>query len=197
MYINPRKNWGWVYEKFISENKPFNRPNDLTIDKNGNLFFTDPKSYGKNKLDGRIFYYDFETDSVSLIQSNLAFPNGIGISPIDKKLYVCESAKSRILRFNIESNNSISRKETFIELPGGDPDGINFDIYGNLYVAHFGGSTVYVISPNGEIINKIKTPGKNPSNVEFAGLDKKDFYITEDETNTIFKCRVSIPGLSY
>ncbi len=38
----------------------FNRPNDLTLDKNGNLFFTDPKSYGKDILDGRSFYYNFD-----------------------------------------------------------------------------------------------------------------------------------------
>ena len=44
----------------------FNRPNDLTFDQNGNLFFTDPKSYDKNILDGRIFMVDQNTKGVSL-----------------------------------------------------------------------------------------------------------------------------------
>ncbi len=81
----------------------FNRPNDITIDVAGNLFFTDPKSYDKNTLDGRIFFMDIKTKEVVLLDDSLAFPNGINISPIDGKLYVCESAKQKIVRYKITS----------------------------------------------------------------------------------------------
>lgn len=74
-----------------------NRPNDLTLDNDGNLFFTDPKSYGKDIFDGRVFYYNFAKNDLKLLIDSLAFPNGIGISPLTHKLYVSESAKSRIL----------------------------------------------------------------------------------------------------
>ena len=174
-----------------------NRPNDLTIDKLGNLFFTDPKSYGEDKLDGRIFYYNFVEDNLQLVQSKLAFPNGIGISPVDGRLYVCESAKTRILSFSIDANGNLSDKKVFIDLPGGDPDGFNFDLEGNLYVAHFGGGNLYVISPSGKILRKVKTPGLKPTNVEFAGEDGKTLYLTEVETNSIYKCRVNIEGHSF
>lgn len=176
---------------------PFNRPNDLTIDKKGNIYFTDPKSYSSDKLDGRVFYYNSELKNVMLVQDSLAFPNGIGISPVDGKLYVCESAKNRILSFNIGSDGTISHKNVFIELPGGDPDGFNFDVNGNMYVAHFGSGTLFIINPNGKILNKIKTPGKKPSNVEFAGMDRKTLYLTEDETNSIYKMKVNISGHSF
>ncbi len=175
---------------------PLNRPNDLSLDKDGNLFFTDPKTYSKDNLDGRVFFYDFSNKTLKVVSAGLAFPNGIGISPIDDKLYVCESAKSRILSFTIDENNNLQDKQVFIELPGGDPDGFNFDVNGNMYVAHFGGGAIYVISPSGEILHKIKTPGSKPSNVEFAGPDRKTFYITEDETNSIYKCNISIEGYS-
>lgn len=185
-------------EKLISgyQGIPLNRPNDLTLDKFGNIYFTDPKSYGADILDGRIFYYNSKLKSVSLIQDSLAFPNGIGISPIDGKLYVCESAKNRILSYTINNDGSISNKNIFIELPGGDPDGFNFDILGNMYVAHFGTGTLFIINPKGEILHKVKTPGKKPSNVEFAGKKRKILYLTEDETNSIYKMNVSIPGYS-
>ena len=74
----------------------FNRPNDLTFEASGNLFFTDPKSYDKNILDGRIFFVDAKTKEVILLDDSLAFPNGINISPIDGKLYVCESVFNKI-----------------------------------------------------------------------------------------------------
>jgi len=187
---------GGEVQKLISgcEGKPFNRPNDLVVLENGDIYFTDPKSYGKEKTDGRLFFYNAAIDSLFLTADSLAFPNGIGISPADKKLYVNESAKSQILRFDITENGLLRNKEVFIELPGGDPDGIDFDNKGNLYTAHFGTGTLFVVSPNGEILQKIKTPGKKPSNIEFGGSDFKTLYLTEDETNSVYKIRVRYPG---
>ena len=176
------------------EGEKFNRPNDLIVINNNNIYFTDPKSYGTDKLDGRLFFYDSSQDKVYLVADSLAFPNGIAISPLDQKLYVCESAKNQIVRFEITNSGLPVNKQKFIELPGGDPDGIDFDIDGNLYVAHFGTGTVFVISPNAEIIEKIKTPGLKPSNLEFGDSDLKTLYLTEDETNSVYKIRVRIPG---
>ena len=172
----------------------FNRPNDLTFDKNGNLFFTDPKSYDKNILDGRIFFVDANTKETKLLQDSLAFPNGINISPIDGRLYVCESAKQIIVRFDITLENKLINKENFVEIPGGDPDGIEFDVEGNLYVAHFGGKAVYIFSPKGKLLQKINTPGSKPTNLEFGDEDYKTLYLTEVETNTLYKIRTNYPG---
>ena len=172
----------------------FNRPNDMTFDKNGNLFFTDPKSYDRNILDGRIFLVDAKTNSVVLVEESLAFPNGINISPIDGKLYVCESAKQKIVRFKITPENRLVDKEDFVELPGGDPDGIEYDINGNLYAAHFGGKAVYVFSPEGKQIQIIETPGSKPTNLEFGDEDFKTLYLTEVETNALYKIRTKYPG---
>jgi len=172
----------------------FNRPNDLTFDDNGNLFFTDPKSYDKNILDGRIFFVDAKTKKVILLEDSLAFPNGINISPVDGKLYVCESAEQKIIRFNITEDNQLINKEDFIELPGGDPDGIEFDVNGNLYVAHFGGKAVYIFSLEGKLIQKIETPGAKPTNLEFGDADYKTLYLTEVETNSLYRIRAKFPG---
>lgn len=186
-----------ISEIFISgyEGKRFNRPNDLTFDDNGNLYFTDPKSYGKDKLDGRIFKINVESKELRLIEDNLAFPNGIAFSPDGKKLFVSESALNRISNFNVNKDGSLSDKSVFAELPGGDPDGIAFDIEGNLYAAHFGGGAIYVFSPNGIIKENIIAPGKKPSNVEFGGDDMRTLFITEDETNSVYSMKVEIPGM--
>ena len=172
----------------------FNRPNDLTFDKNGNLFFTDPKSYDKNILDGRIFLVDAITKKVILLEDSLAFPNGINISPVDLKLYVCESAKQKIVRYTITQENKLVDKQDFVEIPGGDPDGIEFDINGNLYVAHFGGKAVYIFSPEGKLLQKIETPGSKPTNLEFGDEDYRTLYLTEVETNALYKIRTKYSG---
>ncbi len=174
--------------------KPFNRPNDITFDNNGNLYFSDPKSYGKNKPDGRIFFYNIADGKLILAADSLTFPNGLGISPIDGRLYLSESARSRILSFKRNENGVLTDKKVFIELPGGDPDGMNFDTKGNMYVAHFGGGALFVISHERKIINRIKTPGKKPSNVEFGGKNLNILYLTEDETNSVYKTELNERG---
>ena len=180
----------------VYEGKKFNRPNDLAFDDKGNLYFTDPKSYGKDKMDGRIFKANINSKEVTLLADSLAFPNGIAFSPDGKKLFVCESAQNRILTFKVNASGSLSDKIVFAELPGGDPDGLAFDIEGNLYVAHFGGGATYVLSPDGKMREMIAAPGKKPSNVEFGGEDMNTLFITEDETNSVYSMKVKIPGIT-
>ncbi len=175
-------------------NKKFNRPNDLAFDPKGNLYFTDPKSYGKDKPDGVVYMINDKTKEGYSGRRSLCFPNGIAFSLDAKKLFVCESAQNRILSFDVDKDGKLKNKNVFVELPGGDPDGIAFDQNGNLNAAHFGGGHIFVISPDGQIIDSIKTPGKKPSNVEFGGKDLKTLFITEDETNSVYKTEVKIPG---
>jgi len=174
--------------------KSFNRPNDLAFDEQGNLYFSDPKEYGKENPKGRVFYYNFSSKELKLVADGLDFPNGLGISPTTKKLYVSESGRSRVLEFEITSSGSLTNRRTFIDLPGGDPDGIEFDVEGNLYVPHFGTGTLYVISPKGKILQEVKTPGAKPSNIEFGDEDLRTLYLTEDETNSVYKIRTTNIG---
>ncbi len=173
----------------------FNRPNDITFTPDGNMYFTDPKSYDKNVLDGVIYFIDMKTKEIKPAFSGLGFPNGIAIGPCKKYLYVSESAKNRVLRFKILEDGTITDSTEIVHLPGGDPDGLAFDSMGNLYIAHFGGGKIVVVSPNKDIIKTIKTPGKKPSNLEFAGDNLKTIYITEDETNCVYSMQTEIAGL--
>ncbi|NCS89024.1 MAG: hypothetical protein AUK34_09000 [Ignavibacteria bacterium CG2_30_36_16] len=176
------------------EGKKYNRPNDLAFSPQGFLFFTDPKSYGKDKPDGRLFKLNINSGEAELIEDSLCFPNGIAFSIDGKNLFICESAMNRILKFGVADDGRISNRTVFIELPGGDPDGIAFDNSGRLYCAHFGSGIIYIISKEGKILSELKTPGKKPSNIEFGGDDLKTLFITEDETNSVYKTLVEIPG---
>ena len=177
------------------EGKRFNRPNDLAFDDKGNLYFTDPKSYGRNKLDGRLFKLNLETKDITLVAEGLAFPNGLAFSPDAKKLFVCESALNQIVFFEVTEEGTLINKTPFAELPGGDPDGLALDIEGNLYAAHFGGGAVFIFSPEGLNKEIILTTGKKQSNLEFGGTDMNTLFITEDETNSVYSIQVEIPGL--
>lgn len=183
-----------IYADGYKGNK-FSKPNDLAFDPKGNLYFTDTKSYDRKNPDGFVYRVDAKTKEVTPAADSLSFPNGIAFSPDAKYAFVCESAFNRVLKFTVAKDGTLTDRKVFIELPGGDPDGLAFDKAGSLYIAHFGGYKIYVVNPDGKIIKEYKTPGKKPSNVEFAGKDMKTLYITEDETNSVYKIRVDIPGV--
>ncbi len=173
----------------------FNRPNDLAFAPDGSLYFTDPKSYDRQNPDGKVYRYQLENDSVQLVADHLCFPNGIAISANGRWVYIAESAKERVLKFHLSKDGLLTERTVFANIPGGDPDGIALDKKGNVYVAHFGGGKIIVFDAHGNQIAAIPVPGKKPSNLEFAGKDLKTLYVTEDETNAVYRARVPIAGL--
>ncbi|MBN1543623.1 SMP-30/gluconolactonase/LRE family protein [candidate division KSB1 bacterium] len=177
------------------QGQPFRRPNDLAFDPQGHLYFTDPHTYGSENPDGIVYRVSRADQNVQPVATGLDFPNGLAFSADGKRLYVCESGRERIVFFDVTADGALENRHVFVELPGGDPDGINFDVNGNLYVAHFGGGAVIVIAPDGTILRRIPTPGKKPSNVEFGGRERKTLFLTEDETNAVYSLAVHAAGL--
>ncbi len=172
--------------------KRFNRPNDIAISESGMIYFTDPKSYDPKVFDGRIFRSDPNTGKTTWLIEGLQFPNGLCFSPDGKTLYIGESVNKNILQIT----HGVGVLDTLITLPAGnqDPDGIDVDENGNLYIAYFGGGKIYVVSPEGRLLDSLQTPGRKPSNLEFGGEDMKTLFITECETNKIYSIRTLIPG---
>ncbi len=177
------------------EGTPLKRPNDLAFDSKGNLYFTDPGGSGKDNPIGTVYRVDRER-KIRQVASGLAFPNGIAFSADARTLYVAESQKFQVLKYTVRPDGGLSEKAVFCTLPGEkDPDGMNFDSAGNLWVAQAGGGAVHVFDPSGKLIRSVQMPGKTVTNVEFAGKDLRTLYVTEVETGAIYKMRVETPGL--
>jgi gluconolactonase len=170
-------------------------PNDLAFDPAGNLYFTHPSAMDPNNRDGAIYRIGVEDRTITRVAGELAYPNGISFSADAQELYVAESALSRILKFHVFDDGLLEDPQVFAELTDGEPDGINLDLQGNLWIANWGTGCVYVVSPEGKIIRRIPTPGDNPTNVEFGGPDLKTLYLTEVETGGLYKMEVEVPGL--
>ena len=131
-------------------------PNDLAVDSEGGFYFTDPGYARIRNAIGKI-HYVAPDGAISVVAQELAFPEGIAISPDGSKLFVAESQKNRVVEFEIRSAGTLGPKEIFSEMPRrreGDSDnfidGIAVDRQGWLYVAHRGMSRVEVIGPDGD-----------------------------------------------
>ncbi|MDG2219750.1 MAG: SMP-30/gluconolactonase/LRE family protein [Rubripirellula sp.] len=181
------------------DGKRFNAPNDLVLDKTGGLYFTDPLFRAPTPLPQEIqaVYYLSKSGSVSRVTEGLAAPNGIGLSPDGKQLYVIPSRQAEMLVYDVVSAGKLSNGRTLCQLKqppgksGTGGDGMALDTEGNLYITTNLG--VEIISPTGEHRGLVVFP-QQPANVTFGGEDRKTMYVTA--RSALYRIRMPIAGLS-
>lgn len=161
----------------------FNACNDLVIDRQGGIYFTDPHFRAPEPLPQSVtaVYYLAADGKVTRLIDNLKAPNGIILSPNEKTLYVVPSGQSEVMAYAVQSPGKIDEGKVLVSLKqpegvtGSGGDGLTVDEQGNLYVtAQLG---VQVISPAGEILGVIEFP-EQPANVTFVGTDRKTLFVT-------------------
>ncbi|MES2571424.1 MAG: SMP-30/gluconolactonase/LRE family protein, partial [Verrucomicrobiota bacterium] len=180
------------------EGKQFNSPNDLVLTRNGDIYFTDPP-YGLDKgnnsplkeLPFNGVYRLTRNGTVSAVIKDLTFPNGIGLSPDEKTLYVAisDSADPRIMAYELQPDGTATSGRVFFDAKPlvsperkGMPDGLKVDRGGNVFATGPGG--VVIISPEGKHLGTILT-GQPTGNCAW-GDDGSTLYITAN----MFLCRV-------
>jgi len=180
------------------EGKRFNSPNDLVFAKNGDLYFTDPP-YGLPKrendpgkeLDWFGVYRLGKDGKATLLTKEMTRPNGIGLSPDGKTLYVAQSdpAAAIIKAFPVKDDGALGASKLVIDMTPwvkearrGLPDGLAVDQQGNLWATGPGG--VYCIAADGKVLGRLNT-GEATANCKF-GEDGSVLYITAD----MYLCRI-------
>jgi gluconolactonase len=176
-----------------------NSPNDLVVHSSGSIYFTDPpyglpnQSEGK-ELDFQGVYRLTPKGELNLLVKDFTRPNGIALSPDEKKLYVNDSEVGHIRVFDVREDGTIANGEVFAVLrdPGKDgaPDGMKVDIKGNVYSTGPGG--VWVFSAQGRLLGKI-TPPEVPANIGWGDKDFRTLYMTA--RTGLYRVRLKIPGL--
>ena len=146
-------------------------PNYPAFDQFGNLFVSDSGIWRENN--GRIFKILPGGHSEIFSDQLNDFPNGICLSPLGDYLYVAMSINPRVCRIKINSDGSSGDVETVVKLPGTVPDGVAFDIKGNLYISCYRPDIIYKFDISGDLnvlaIDYLGTMMACPTNVAFCG----------------------------
>lgn len=174
------------------QDKPFNACNDLVIDSQGGIYFTDPR-YGAPEpwpQGKEAFYYRSPEGEVTRLGDDIIAPNGIMLSVDEKTLYVLPSMQKQVMAYEVLSPGKLGQGKVLYEIkqPQGKEssggDGLALDVNGNLYLTTDLG--VQVVSPKGKLLGIIEFP-EIPANCKFGGPDNKTLFAT---------CRTSVYAVS-
>ena len=200
------------------EGRRLNIPNDLAVDPQGRVWFTDPFYEGaagpfsydraNKELDhDSVYRLDPQADeswSIRRITFDTTRPNGLLLSLDYETLYVAQSGRrpdeKRQLRAYSTSADPQPDSYTVLHDFGENRgiDGMCLDSSGNI-VATAGwelggpGPSIYVFSPAGEVLERHPIPAKRPTNCAFGDEDLRSLYITTTEGH-LFRARTDLQG---
>ena len=164
----------------------FKGPNDLVFARNGDLYFTDQGQTGLHDPTGRV--YRLRPDGrLDCLLNNGPSPNGLALSPDEEVLFVAMTRDNAVWRLPLLPDGSTAKVGRFASFHGtSGPDGLAVDAAGNLLVAHASLGSVFVLSPQGEPVARIRScRGATTTNLALGGPGGGTVFVTESETGAV------------
>lgn len=176
------------------DGKKFLGLNDLVLDGNGGAYFTDPGQSDYFTKTGNVYYVDYQNGyKVEKYVSNVAYPNGITISPDGLFLYVAEFNSNSLIC--VPSKSYKDAKDTpylFARLVGGHgPDGVLTDKEGNVYCAHLNAKEVAVVDKSGWPVTTIRLPESATPLLSNLLINEGYLYVCEFGGKTIWRIKIN------
>ena len=180
------------------DGRPLRGPNDLCVGPDGTLYFTDPTGFALAERIGAV-YAVAPDGGVAPLATDLAFPNGLMVTPDGATLVVAETFTGVLHHYSLDPVRRYRELEPLATLhPAGEgasptdvvgPDGMAFGADGNLYVAHYGSGYVQVVTPDGAIVTSLPAGGTNPTNVAFW---QDSLYVTQGTSGSIYRLDIGV-----
>lgn len=189
------------------EGRALRGPNDLVFDGKGGFWFSD---VGKSNADvtqwGAIYYARVDGSLIKRVREPMTTPNGIGLSPDGKTVWVAETITSRLWGFDIVGEGQIADpykagfwsqpSKIMGPLPGQQAlDSLAIEADGKVCVGTIRNGGVTVFDPATGKVEHVAAPDPMVTNICFGGPDMRDAWLTGSSTGKLFKCRWPRPGL--
>lgn len=198
----PRGQEAMLADRF--EGLPFNRPNGITVNRAGGLYFTDPglnpaQEAELRKIQARLppaVYYVPRGGAPIRVAEGIARPNGIHLSRDEKTLYVNDTNGTQSFAFDVQADGRLANRRVFAThvgrtapLGGGDgvasgADDLVIDGAGRVYSVTAAG--IEVFDDRGRPLGVLPvfcTPaGARCQALAFGGPEKRPLFVAGSGT---------------
>ncbi len=185
---------------------PLHGPNDIVFDAEGGFWFTDfGKTFEDRIMRGAVYYARADGSQIRCAAHPVLTPNGVGLSPDGRTLYVSETETSRLWSYPVIGQGELGQ-EAWPSPNGGRLvhglagyqrfDSLAVEESGNICVATLVRGGISVFSPEGELLEFHEAPEGYCTNICFGGPDRRTAFITLSGYGQLFEARWPRPGLT-
>jgi gluconolactonase len=188
------------------DGKRLNSPNDVVVQSDGSIWFTDPSygidsDYEGDKSDREqacchVFRVDPASGKLHVVADDFVQPNGLAFSPNERILYIVDTGRTHvkngpahIRKFEVADKGKLVDRGLFADCTAGLFDGLRVDTEGRIWTSAADG--VHCYAPDGTLIGKIHVP-EVVANVCFGGSKRNYLYICG--TTSLYGIRLAVNG---
>ncbi len=192
------------------EGRAIRGPNDLVFDHHGGFWFTDPGKNRPRDLDhGSVCYAKADGSFIREVIFPISKPNGIGLSPDGKTLYVAETETARLWAWDVVAPGEL-------KLPPASPsthhhlgrlvyaspvyqrfDSLKVQADGRICVGTLARGGITVCNPDGSGAEFVPIPGDTQvTNLAFGGPTLTKAYVTLSWAGQLVELDWPSPGLA-
>jgi gluconolactonase len=181
-------------------------PNDIVFDGEGGFWFTDfGKVFEDRLMRGAVCYARSDGRFIRRAAHPVLTPNGVGLSPDGRTLYVTETETSRLWSYPIQGPGQLGHEpwpspnggKLIHGLPGYQRfDSLAVEEGGNICVATLVRGGISVFSPSGEWLEFHEAPEDYCTNICFGGPDRRTAFITMSGYGQLLAVPWERPGLT-
>jgi gluconolactonase len=171
-------------------------PNYAVFDSSGNLFVSDSGDWSRSS--GCIVRFDRQGRGQVFLQGPQPFPNGLALSADDRFLFVAQSHTDDVLQVEIREDGSAGDRELYATGLERVPDGLAFDVEGNLYVSCYASDNIYRVSPQRKVellaYDRDGTTLARPTNIAFGGPQNDELFVANLGRWHINRVKLGVKG---
>lgn len=184
-----------LFADFAGSHK-LKQPNYGVFDSSGNLYISDSGEWSHSS--GCVVRFDRQGRGEVFLEGPQPFPNGLALDAGERFLFVAQSHTDDVLRVEIRSDGSAGDREVYAKSVERVPDGLAFDIAGNLYVSCYASDNIYRVSADRSLsllaYDRAGTTLARPTNIAFGGPQNQFLYVANLGRWHINRVKLSIEG---
>ena len=175
----------------------FNIPNYAVFDKKGHLYVSESGAF--RAVTGKILKFTPEGKGEIWHEGPFDFANGLALGPDETYLCVAVSFLPGVECVTIQPDGSAGARSLYCTLPETVPDGLAFDVEGNLYVSCYAPNKIFKVTPAKAVSVLIDDweahTISNPTNIAFGGSALDQLFVANIGRWHITKIDAGITGL--